>query len=112
DPNARDKGPEQPAADRPAVRWDGEEGATRVLTYRELWQLTNQCANALRSLGVGPGERIAIFMPMCPELVAAFFAAIKIGAIVLPLFSGYGVDAVASRVQDSGARGLFTGGGF
>jgi acetyl-CoA synthetase len=49
---------------------------------------------------------------MCPELVAAFFAAIKIGGIVLPLFSGYGVDAVASRLQDSGARVLFTADGF
>ena len=54
-------------------------------------------------LGVGPGDRVALFMPMCPELVAAFFAVVKIGGIVLPLFSGYGVDAVAARLQDAGA---------
>jgi acetyl-CoA synthetase len=110
--NCLDKWQDTPTADRPAIRWEGEEGATRELTYQELWRLTNQCANALRALGVGPGDRIAIFMPMCPELVAAFFAAIKIGGIVLPLFSGYGVDAVASRLQDSGARVLFTADGF
>jgi acetyl-CoA synthetase len=110
--NCLDKWQDTPTADRAAIRWEGEEGTTRVLTYRELWQLTNQCANALRSLEIGPGDRVAIFMPMCPELVAAFFAAIKIGGIVLPLFSGYGVDAVASRLQDSGARVLFTADGF
>ena len=110
--NCLDKWQDTPTADRPAIRWEGEEGTTRVLTYRELWQLTNKCANALRSLGVRPGDRIAIFMPMCPELAAAFFGAIKIGGIVLPLFSGYGVDAVASRLQDSEARVLFTADGF
>ena len=56
-------------------------------------------------MGIGRGDRVALFMPMCPELVAAFFAVITIGGIVLPLFSGYGADAVASRLQDSGREG-------
>ena len=51
-------------------------------------------------------------MPMCPELVAAFFAVVKAGGVVLPLFSGYGVDAVSARLQDSGARFLVTADGF
>ena len=54
----------------------------------------------------------ALFMPMCPELVAAFFAVIKIGGIVLPLFSGYGADAVATRLQDAGAVASVTADGF
>ena len=107
-----DKWQATPTADRPALRWEGEEGTTRVLTYRELHALTNQCANGLRALGLVPGDRVALFMPMCPELVAAFFAVVKAGGIVLPLFSGYGVDAVSARLQDSGARFLFTADGF
>ena len=72
----------------------------------------NRCANALRSLGIGKGDRVALFMPMCPELVAAFFAIIKIGGIVLPLFSGYGADAVASRLQDAEVTAIFVADGF
>ena len=90
-----DKWQSTATADRPALRWEGEEGTTRILTYRELHALTNQCANGLRSLGLAPGDRVALFMPMCPELVAAFFAVVKAGGVVLPLFSGYGVDAVS-----------------
>jgi acetyl-CoA synthetase len=107
-----DKWQSTATADRPALRWEGEEGTTRILTYRELHALTNQCANGLRSLGLAPGDRVALFMPMCPELVAAFFAVIKAGGVVLPLFSGYGVDAVSARLQDSGARFMVTADGF
>ncbi len=95
-----------------AVRWEGEEGATRTLTYGELFAEVNRCANALRTLGVAKGDRVALFMPMCPELVIAFFAAIKLGAVVLPLFSGYGADAIASRLSDAGATFLVTADGF
>ena len=107
-----DKWQSTATADRPALRWEGEEGTTRILTYRELHALTNQCANGLRSLGLAPGDRVGLFMPMCPELVAAFFAVVKAGGVVLPLFSGYGVDAVSARLQDSGARFLVTADGF
>jgi len=101
--NCLDKWMATPVAHKAAVRWEGEEGATRVLTYAELGREVNRCANALRALGVEPGDRIALFMPMCPELIVAFFAAIKIGGVVLPLFSGYGADAVAARVRDAEA---------
>jgi acetyl-CoA synthetase len=99
-------------ADRPAIHWEGEEGATRTLTYRELHALTNRCANGLRALGLAPGDRVGLFMPMCPELVAAFFAVVKVGGVVLPLFSGYGMDAVKARLQDAEARFLVTADGF
>jgi len=110
--NCLDKWMGTPVANREALRWEGEEGVTRALTYRELLEDVNRCANALRALGVQRGDRVALFMPMCPELIAAFFATIKLGAIVLPLFSGYGADAVATRLQDAEASILVTADGF
>ena len=101
-----------PVARQIAVRWEGEEGQTRELTYEELSANVNECAAGLRRLGIAKGDRVALFMPMCPELVTAFFAVIKIGGIVLPLFSGYGSDAVLTRLTDSEARVLITADGF
>jgi acetyl-CoA synthetase len=95
-----------------SLRWEGEEGATRTFTYGELFLEVNRCANAMRELGVTKGDRVALFMPMCPELVVAFFAVIKLGGIVLPLFSGYGADAVATRLRDAGVTLLVTADGF
>ena len=72
----------------------------------------NRCANAFRELGVRKGDRVALFMPMCPELIVSFFATIKLGASILPLFSGYGADAAAARVRDAEATVLVTADGF
>jgi len=69
-------------------------------------------ANALRALGMEKGDVAALFMPMMPETVAALFAVIKLGGIILPLFSGYGAAAVAERLRDSEAKVLFTVDGF
>jgi acetyl-CoA synthetase len=101
-----------PTEVRPAVHWEGEEGTTRTLTYGELLAEVNRCANGLRQLGVRRGDRVALFMPMCPELMAAFFAVIKLGGMILPLFSGYGAEAVATRIDDAGAKVLVTADGF
>ncbi|MSO21580.1 MAG: AMP-dependent synthetase [Acidobacteria bacterium] len=95
-----------------AVRWEGEEGATRALSYGELNAQVSQMAAALRSLGVGKGDVVAIFMPMTVEIAVALLAIAKIGAIILPLFSGYGAEAVASRLRSSGAKAMFTADGF
>ena len=95
-----------------AVRWEGEEGTTRAMTYGELFREVNRCANGLRTLGIGKGDCVALFMPMCPELVVAFFAVIKIGGVILPLFSGYGADAVTMRLQDADAKAMVTADGF
>jgi acetyl-CoA synthetase len=97
---------------KPVLKWEGEEGLTRVPTYAELYAEVNRCANAFRELGVGKGDRVALFMPMCPELIVAFFAAIKLGAIVLPLFSGYGADAGGTRGRDAEASVLVTADAF
>ena len=96
---------------RPALHWEGEEGVTRTVTYGELWLDVNRCANALRTLGVRQGDRVALFMPMCPELIVAFFATIKLGGLILPLFSGYGADAVSTRLRDAEASVMFTADG-
>jgi len=95
-----------------ALIWEGESGETRHMSYGELYQQVNQAANSLRSLGLGKGDVIGLYMPMTPEIVIALLAIAKIGGIILPLFSGYGSGAVASRLADAEAKGLFTADGF
>ncbi len=102
-------GPELAA--RPALVWEGEEGRTRTLTYADLHREVNRCANALRAFGLGKGDAIGLYMPMTPEIVIALLAIVKIGGIVLPLFSGYGVSAIVSRLADGNAKALFTADG-
>jgi acetyl-CoA synthetase len=94
-----------------AIRWEGEEGAVRCLTYAELRREVNRLANALRGLGLGRGDAIGVFMPMTPEIVVAMLAIIKIGGVFIPLFSGFGAQAIASRLADAEARALFTADG-
>ncbi|MCS3630449.1 acetyl-CoA synthetase [Salinibacter ruber] len=110
--NLLDKWQSTPAEDRAALRWEGEDGATRTLTYGELHRRVCRCANALRDLGLGRGDRIGLFMPMTPEIVIAFLAIAKIGGVLLPLFSGYGVGALVTRLQGAEADALFTADGF
>jgi acetyl-CoA synthetase len=97
--------------DRVAVRWEGEEPGSRAVTYAELREMSDRLANGLRSLGVQHGDTIGIFLPMAPETVAATLACAKLGAIYLPLFSGYGADAVATRLRDAGCAVLITADG-
>lgn len=97
---------------RTAIVWEGEDGAVRKLSYAELAEMTNRLANGLRELGIGAGDRVGIYMPMVPEVVAATLACGKIGAIFTPCFSGYAAPAVASRLADCGARVLITADGF
>ncbi|RPJ51529.1 MAG: AMP-dependent synthetase, partial [Acidobacteria bacterium] len=107
-----DKWVESGAGERPALEWEGEEATVCTLTYAELHAEVNRCANALRSLGLGKGDAVGLYMPMTPELAIAFLAVIKIGGIILPLFSGYGASAVATRLKDAEAKALFTADGF
>jgi acetyl-CoA synthetase len=110
--NCLDKWIGTPTEHRIALRWEDENGGLRTATYGELWRDVNRCANGLRQLGIRKGDRVALFMPMCPEVMIALFAVMKIGAIALPLFSGYGADAVAERLQESEAAALVTADGF
>jgi acetyl-CoA synthetase len=110
--NCLDKWIGTPVENRVALRWEGEEGQTRALTYGDLYREVNRMANALRALGIGRGDVVAIYMPMVPEIAVGLFGIAKIGAIILPLFSGYGAEAVITRVSDAGAKALLTCDGF
>lgn len=109
--NCLDRYIDTPAALRPAMIWEGEDGTTRTLTYSDLFHQVNQAASGLRSLGLGKGDVIGIFMPMIPEIVVAMLAIARIGGIILPLFSGYGPGAIATRLSDASAKALFTADG-
>src|SRR6266851_4694550 len=98
--------------DRTAIIWEGEDGAVVRLTYAELAQRIARAANALRRLGVGKGDRVGLFMPMIPETAIAALAVAHIGAIFVPIFSGYGAEAAAVRLTDSRAKVLITADAF
>jgi acetyl-CoA synthetase len=99
-------------SDDVAVVWEGEEGTTREMTWSELKAATDALAQGLAARGVQPGDAVGLFLPMVPETVVALFAVAKLGAIFLPIFSGYGADAVAVRLEDAGAVALVTADGF
>ena len=93
--------------DQPAVIWEGEEGEVRELSYKELFEIVEFCAAGLRANGFGKGDAIGIHLPMMIETVVALLAIGRIGAIAVPVFSGYGVEAISS-LNAVGAKGLFT----
>jgi acetyl-CoA synthetase len=97
--------------DAPAVIWEGEDGEVRSWSYGELRRQTDALAHGLASLGVHERDTVGIFLPMAPETVAAVMACAKLGAIWVPIFSGFGPDAVAARLADAGARVLITADG-
>jgi len=94
-----------------ALIWENETGDTTRLTYKELFVEVNKCANGLKELGVKKGDRVGIYMPMVPEIVIGFLAVMKIGAISIPIFSGFGGHALASRLDVAGATVLLTADG-
>ena len=96
---------------RVAIKSEIEDGTMRALTYKELREQVDRMAAALRGLGLGNGDAIGVFMPMVPEIVIAMLAIVKIGGIFLPLFSGFGASAIASRLNDAEAKALFTADG-
>jgi len=102
---------EKKKANKTAVIWQGECGAEKKLTYAELNAETCRVANYLKSVGVEKGDSVALYLPMVPELIPIFFAILKIGAVVVPIFSGFGTDAVVSRFQHSKVKVVFTADG-
>ena len=97
---------------RDAVRYEREEGGTETLSYAELHRRVGVFAAALRGRGLGPGATVGILMPMTPEIVVAVLAVVRIGGVVLPLFSGYGAEAVRQRLDDGEAVALITSDGL
>jgi acetyl-CoA synthetase len=95
-------------SDRPAIIFEGEEGVVRSFTYAQLHAEVCRLANGLRSLGVEVGDRVGLFMPFTPEVAIAMLACGKIGAVFIPVFSGYAAPSVASRLTDCQAKVLIT----
>ena len=94
--------------DAPAVVHEDEQGAVTTLTFAELAARVDRVARGLRERGIGPGDVVAMFMPMVPEAVVAMYATAAVGAVSLPLFSGFAAGAIAARVQDGEAKLVFT----
>ncbi len=110
--DALDKRAEGEDRDKPAIIFEGEEGVIRTLTYGQLSAEVGKFANGLRSLGVEKGDRVGLFMPFTPEVAVAMLACGKIGAIFIPIFSGYAAPSAATRLSDCGAKVLVTADGF
>jgi len=109
--NVLDRHAKSDKKDNIAIIWENEQGETRKITYYELYKDVNKFANALKDLGVQKGDRVGIYMPMVPEIVIGFLAAMKIGAIIIPIFSGFGGHALASRLNIAAAKILLTADG-
>jgi len=91
-------------ADKPAIIWEGEPGDSRTLTYRELHREVCRTANMFKSIGIGVGDVVSIYMPMVPELAIAMLACARIGAVHSVIFAGFSAEAIADRNNDASAK--------
>ena len=103
---------DSPNRNRVALIWEGEPGDVRELTFHELHRESNRVANYLESVGVGVGDTVSLYLPMVPEVVAILYGCLKVGAIAVPIFSGFGTEATATRIADAESSVLFTADGF
>jgi acetyl-CoA synthetase len=106
-----DKQVEAGRGDKVAYHWIGEPGDTKTLTYADLLREVGKAANALKELGVEKGDRVAIYMPMIPELPVAMLACARIGAPHTVVFGGFSAEALGGRINDCGAKVLITADG-
>src|SRR5688572_24086692 len=97
--------------DKVAYHWEGEPGDTRTITYADLLAEVQQFANVLKGLGVERGDRVAIYMPMIPELPVAMLACARIGAPHSVVFGGFSPDSLSDRINDAEAKVLVTADG-
>ena len=109
--NCLDRHVEAGRGDKVAYYWEGEPGDTRTITYAQLRDEVCQAANALTELGVQTGDRVAIYMPMIPELVVAMLACARIGAPHTVVFGGFSSQALVDRIQDCDAKVVITADG-
>lgn len=98
-------------ADKPAILWEGENGDSSILTYRDMWIKVQKLANVLKSLGVRKGDRITIYLPMIPELPISMLACARIGATHTVIFSGFSASAIKDRIEDSKSKIVITADG-
>jgi acetyl-CoA synthetase len=97
--------------DRVAFHWEGEPGDSRTLTYAELTAEVKKAANVLIGLGIGQGDRVAIYMPVIPEAVIAMLAVARIGAVHSVIFGGFSAESIRARVADADAKLIITADG-
>ena len=97
--------------DKVAYHWIGEPGDTRTITYADLLREVSKTANALKELGVGTGDRVAIYMPMIPELPIAMLACARLGAPHTVIFGGFSAESLQGRIEDTTAKLLITADG-
>jgi acetyl-CoA synthetase len=109
--NALDRHAISHKRDRIAFIWVGEDGSAKKYSYRDLYIEVNKLANALKDFGVQKGDTVALLLPMLPETVISLYAVLKIGAVVVPIFSGFGSSAIATRLDASEARIILTADG-
>jgi acetyl-CoA synthetase len=106
--NCLDRHLDSAVKNKAAIIFEGEPGDERVLTYRDLWREVNKCANVLRKLGIKKGDRVAIYLPMVPELPISMLACARIGAIHSVIFAGFSADSIKDRVIDSETKLVIT----
>jgi acetyl-CoA synthetase len=109
--NCLDRHIRGPRRNKAALIWEGEPGDRRTLTYFDLYRQVCAFANVLTSLGVGKGDRVAIYLPLVPELAIAMLACARIGAIHSVVFGGFSAESLRDRINDSKCRLLITADG-
>ncbi|GAA2542837.1 acetate--CoA ligase [Microbacterium mitrae] len=109
--NCLDRHVEAGNGDRVALLFEGEPGDSRAVTYAELTDEVKRLANVLTDLGVGQGDRVAIYLPMIPEAIASMLAVARLGAIHSVVFGGFSADSLRSRIDDAGAKVVITADG-
>lgn len=109
--NCLDRHMQTPTRSKVAYYWEGDLGATRTITYQDLFVMTNRLAKGLQNLGVKKGDRVAIYLPMIPELVAAVLAVARLGAVHMVVFGGFAASALRDRIIDCDAKALITADG-
>lgn len=109
--NCLDRHVEQGNGDRVALHFEGEPGDSRSLTYAELTTEVKRAANVLQKLGVGAGDRVAIYLPMIPEAVVSMLAVARLGAVHSVVFGGFSADSLRSRIDDAAAKLVITADG-
>ncbi|HEY7719055.1 MAG TPA: AMP-binding protein, partial [Pedococcus sp.] len=106
--NCVDRHVEAGNGDRVALHFEGEQGDSRTVTYAELQREVAKAANALVSLGVGKGDRVAVYMPMIPETVVTMLACARLGAPHSVIFGGFSAEALHTRIDDAQAKVVVT----
>lgn len=109
--NCLDRHMETPVRDKVAFYWEGDDGSTRTLTYKDLYVMTNRLAKGLQNLGVKKGDRVAIYMPAIPEQIAAVLAVARLGAVHTVVFGGFAASALRDRIIDAEAKVVITADG-